>query len=185
MTQSKTDQKLAIVQENALPLFKKGDSVEKIVETLIVGGISGKGIGVLEVGPLVKHVGKANGFILTPDQRQENAINEITERGFSEIKTYEDLENFVESIINNHSTAVQWTWNKVKGMMTEQGYHVPKKSSLTDWQKAVINAFVTDHKSSRNEIDRVIGEAGIQNASHYGNLVHEMIYRLLEEIDNQ
>jgi len=176
------EQKIEMVKADVIAGFEAGGTLDSIAEQLIIDGITGKGIMFTEVGGLVNDIGKLEGYILTTKQRQENFESEMEEFDYSTIRVFDDLENHINSMIEKHGTGKQWSENKIKARMSLEGIAVPKKSTLTDWQKATIDCFVKNHKTTREELDSAIQRVGIQNFSHYGNLVHELCYRLIEAI---
>lgn len=174
-----TDEKLAVVEPLATPLFKAGDAINAICENLIIGGITAQGIAFTEVSPLVKQVGKAGGYIKTTEQKREEVREYLkSDTDLTDIKTWSDLEEVITYCVDTFDLPEKWCKDCIVATMGNLEIPVPKKSTLTDWQKATVDAFKDNQYLTRDELDKIIQAAGVQNFAHYGNLVHGLCYAI-------
>lgn len=174
MTEKKltVDEKRELVTSLALPKFEAGAKKEDIMVQLITEGITDKGIGFTEVSGLVKYVGEVNGYILTVEQRRDNCKEAIAGYDLSTYNTFELFEELVAELVAAHGNPEKWTKDHVKLAYGKAKLDVPKKSTLTKWQEALIPAICDNPNITPQEMTDIIAEVGIQNASHYTNLVH-------------
>ena len=163
--------KLDLIAGKANPLFESGKTKEEIAESLILDGITKEGIGFAEVLNLVTRAGKNGGWIKTPEQRKEDLKAELAELDLSVYNDDDKFQEFIETMRNKHGNAIKWTTDAIKAAFTAKGLTIPKKSTLTEWQKATIEAFIARPEIVQTELDEVIKAVGVQNFQHYSNLV--------------
>lgn len=170
-TQLDAQAKLDLITSKANPMFEAGSTKEEIAEKLILDGITKEGIGFAEVLNLVTRAGKNGGFIKTPEQRKADLKADLAELDLSAYNDYDKFSEFVESMYTKHGNAQKYTLDAVKAAYAAKGLTVPKKSTLTEWQKATIDAFTNNPEIVQTELDDVIKDVGVQNFQHYSNLV--------------
>jgi hypothetical protein len=171
MAKLTTDEKRELMATLAIPYFEKGLDKESIMVQLITDGAIDKGFAFTEIAPLVKYVGEQNGFILTVEQRRENCKQAIKGYELKTYNTYELFEELVSELVKAHGNPEKWTRDHVKLGYQAQKVEVPKKSVLTKWQEATVAAFSENPALTQVELTDIIADVGIQNASHYSNLV--------------
>ena len=164
-------QKLDLITEKSLADFQAGKTKEEIAEKLILAGITSEGIGFAEVLNLVTRAGKNGGFIKTPEQRKADLKAELADIDLSVYNDYDKFTEFVDTMYKKHGNAIKWTTDAVKAAFAAKGISVPKKSTLTPWQSATIEAFNSNPELTQVELDDVIKDVGVQNFQHYSNLV--------------
>lgn len=177
-------QKLDLITSKSTPLFEAGKVKEAIAEELILAGITKEGIGFAEVLNLVTRAGKNGGFIKTPEQRKEDCKAELLSTNLTLYNDYEKLTELIEAMREKHGNAIKWTTDAVKAAYGAKGLTVPKKSTLTAWQLATIEAFIDNADLTQVELDDVIKEVGVQNFQHYSNLVWGLANGLVKHYED-
>jgi len=178
-----TEKKLQAIAPFCQPSFESGETnLDTIAGAAFMAKVLDKtDIKFNELVPLIKQWGIDNGFIKTLEQRRDACREQIRAFDLSTIIAYADVENFVAQLVSDNDLPEKWCLDTLATIMEAEGFYVPEKSKLTDWQKALVIAFRKNGKLSPKECDEIIKEVGIQNYNHYTKLVHGLCYALMND----
>jgi hypothetical protein len=134
-----TEQKLETISTIVEPLYATNETHDTICGAVFTAGLHGIGFG--EINALVKHWGEKHGFIVKLSERKDNALLDI-ESIATALDTYAKFETSVSDIAKQCNVPTTWVRNKLKAHYKSNEWDVPKKSTLLEWQRALVDCFL-------------------------------------------
>ncbi len=148
-----TNDKLALVSEIVTPMYELGEKNHDSLCGSVFNALP-DGIGFGEISALVKTVGIDGGFIVPIAARRENCLtdmeNALSNDGFP--TTFPAYEHFIADYAATNDIPANWVKNKLNAAYKNEGYDVPEKSTMTDWQRVMVGAVADDVDITKSEM---------------------------------
>ncbi len=148
-----TDDKLNAVSEIVTPLYESGETNHDLLCGSVFNDLP-DGIGFGEISALVKQCGIDGGFIVPIAQRRELALTDMetdtTKDGLPD--TFPAYEKYIAGISDEFNVPATWVKNKLNAMYKSEDYDIPEKSTVTDWQRCMVETVQNDPYVSKTQM---------------------------------
>lgn len=174
-----TQDKINKLQDVTIEAFNQSTNLD-IVCASVVHIAMASGIGFSEILPLVKTIGKTNGYITDLIDRKEQARLSCEEGLLPSPFSYESLLSWADEVADEYQLTDKVALDIVKASILKRGEQVPRKPQLTGWKLSALDCWTAHEHTqpSAFEVRAYLKQAGL-NQSLYTQAYHELFQALV------
>lgn len=172
-----TQDKINLISEQVIHHFGKvGCTVDEVC-AMVAGTFLDQGIAFGEILPLVKQIGRDNGFIVELADRKANLLADINVTGYAP-QTYNSMIEWSEQLADRYSVPEKFALSSLKAMFKADKIAIPTKPQLTGWKLSALEYWQIGGIPSITDVRSYLKEEG-HNPSYYTQAYHELFTALV------
>jgi len=174
-----TEDKLETIRPQVTTFFETGNTLD-VVCGLAVPLCLEQGIAFSEILPLVKQIGRDNGFIVELADRKANFKTDVCKSfdGFVGFATYHTYMKYIEENAIKYDIPVKWATHVVNDWLRTDGLLIPKKPQLAGWQLSALECWQNEYSPSLLMV-RAHLKQNDHNRTNYTQAYHELFTALV------
>jgi hypothetical protein len=174
-----TQDKIELIQEQVIHHFDKvGCTVDEVC-AMVAGVYTGEGIAFSEILPLVKTIGKDNGFIVELADRKARLKLDMADLHFSK-QTYSQMTELTTFLADDRGVPEKFVLIEVKAWLKYYGFPIPTKPQLTGWKLSALECWQKhEHVTPELQTVRTWLRQADHNTGLYTQAYHELFTALV------
>jgi len=175
-----TQDKMNLISDLAIQCFNSGDTLDQVCASVVPEALQA-GIAFSEILPLVRQIGRDNGYIVKLSERKTNLVTDIAGlHGLSLPLLYSSLVQWVEELSKDYDVPEKCALQAIKDKLRNDGIEIPTKPQLSGWKLSALECWQdNDTRPDLQDVRRWLREDG-HNHSLYTQSYHELFQALVE-----
>jgi hypothetical protein len=170
--------KMNIIAPTAIRSFEDNRALDEVCSDCVSIAID-SGIAFSEILPLVKQIGRDNGYIVELADRKANFTIDMGNLSVFP-KEYTTLVSEVERLAEVYNIPFKWAMPEYITWMKSTGEHVPTKPRLSGWKLCALECWQENPKDTSLQDVRKHLRANDFNHSIYTQSYHELFRALVD-----
>ena len=175
-----TQDKMNLISDLAIQCFNSGDTLDQVCASVVPEALQA-GIAFSEILPLVKQIGRNNGYIVELSKRKANLVTDIAGlHGLSLPFLYSSLVQWVDELSKDYDVPEKYALQAIKEKLRNDGIEIPTKPQLSGWKLCALECWQAHPKDTDLQDVRKHLRANGFNHSLYTQSYHELFQALVE-----
>jgi hypothetical protein len=170
--------KMNIIAPTAIRAFDDNLTLDEVCSDCVSIAIE-NGVAFSEILPLVKQIGRDNGYIVELSKRKANLVTDIAGlHGLSLPLLYSSLVQWVDELSKDYDVPETFALSALKDKLRNDGIEIPTKPQLSGWKLSALECWQdNDTRPDLQDVRRWLREDG-HNHSLYTQGYHELFQAL-------
>ena len=175
-----TQDKISTLAPTAIRSFEDNRTLDEVCSDCVSIAIE-NGVAFSEILPLVRQIGRDNGYIVKLSERKTNLVTDIAGlHGLSLPLLYSSLVQWVEELSKDYDVPEKCALQAIKDKLRNDGIEIPTKPQLSGWKLSALECWQdNDTRPDLQDVRRWLREDG-HNHSLYTQSYHELFQALVE-----
>ena len=173
-----TQDKMNIIAPTAMRAFDDNLTLDEVCSDCVSIAIE-NGVAFSEILPLVRQIGRDNGYIVELSDRKKNLLIDIRVPGPIECPTFAIMEELASTLSFTYDVPVSFAMLALKKTLRDKGQHVPTKPRLSGWKLCALECWQENPKDTDLQDVRKHLRANDFNHSLYTQSYHELFTALV------
>ena len=174
-----TQDKISTLAPTAIRSFEDNRTLDEVCSDCVSIAIE-NGVAFSEILPLVRQIGRDNGYIVKLSERKANLVTDIAGlHGLSLPLLYSSLVQWVDELSKDYDVPETFALSALKDKLRNDGIEIPTKPQLSGWKLCALECWQENPKDTDMQDVRKHLRANDFNHSLYTQSYHELFTALV------